>query len=122
MAASLPLQGGVSENRYTAGVIANQTQTALSRKAVIGRHGDLGRSPVRAEQWPAAMEHILQPRTCKLRRNDGNQHQSRVELGVNDPGIEGDARQDDAGAATGIGRERQIDEIKAAEPSESTCK
>jgi hypothetical protein len=77
---------------------------------------------VRAQQWPPSIENVLQPRTSELGRNHSDKHESRVELGVDDPGVEGDAGYDDAGTTTCIGRERKIDEVKPAEASEPTCK
>jgi hypothetical protein len=61
------------------------------------------------------MEHILQPRTSDLGRNHSDKHQSRVELGIDDLGIESDARQDDAGTSSRIGCEGEVDEVKLAE-------
>src|SRR5215471_12134085 len=77
---------------------------------------------VRTEQWPTSMEHVLQPGTSELGRNHSDKHQSRVELGIDDPGVEGNAREDDARASTRICRQRKIHEVKPVEASEPSRK
>jgi hypothetical protein len=61
------------------------------------------------------MEDIFQPRPGKLRRNHSHKDQCRVELGIDDPGVEGDAPQNDARTAARICRQREIDEVKVVE-------
>ena len=68
------------------------------------------------------MENVLQPGTSELGRDHSHKHQSRVELRVDNPGVERDARQDDAGTSTRICREGEIDEVKPAKAGEPTRK
>jgi hypothetical protein len=53
----------------------------LSRNRVIARYGDLRFHLVRAEQWPTAMEHVLQPRTRHAVPFDG---ESAIGSGIAD--------------------------------------
>jgi hypothetical protein len=44
-------------------------------------------------------QHIIQPRPCDLRSEDGGHYQGGVELRTDDAGVEGDTRQHDARAS-----------------------
>ena len=95
----------------------------LGGDRVVTLQGDLRVQLICAEQWPSSIEHVLQPRIGELRCNQCDKHQSRVELRIDDPGIEGNARQDNAGTPRPTDNSRlmlatQIFRLREAIPSD----
>src|SRR6185312_1780763 len=96
--------------------------SSLCRDGVIARNGDwrFGFGFIRAEEGPAATEHVLKPGAGELRGDHGGKHQSGIEGGVDDSRVKGHAGEHDARTAARIGSERKVDQVKAVESSEAT--